>query len=259
MNFFNNGKTVIYYEDYSSHHDEVICFSNSLGTDNRLWNKILCHFTDYFRVITYDKRGHGLSNKPISKISIEDLALDISDLLEHLKIKKVNFVGISIGGMIAQKLASIKPNLINKLILCDTAVKIGNCDIWNERVELLKKKGIIGISDFIIERWFSKSFILSNLNEIQIYKNMLNTTSIQGYIECCEAIKEADLSMSTQLIKNPTLVLVGSNDLSAPPEQVQSTANLIKNSKFHVIKNSGHLPCVDNPDEFAKIIKNFLL
>ena len=68
MNFFNNGKTVIYYEDYSSHHDEVICFSNSLGTDNRLWNKILCHFTDYFRVITYDKRGHGLSNKPISKI-----------------------------------------------------------------------------------------------------------------------------------------------------------------------------------------------
>ena len=187
------------------------------------------------------------------------MALDISDLLEHLKIKKVNFVGISIGGMIAQKLASIKPNLINKLVLCDTAVKIGNYDIWNERIELLKKKGIIGISDFIIERWFSKSFILSNLNEIQVYKNMLNTTSIQGYIECCEAIKEADLSMSTQLIKNPTLVLVGSNDLSTPPEQVQSTANLIKNSKFHVIKNSGHLPCVDNPDEFAKIIKNFLL
>ena len=88
---------------------------------------------------------------------------------------------------------------------------------------------------------------------------MLNTTSIQGYIECCEAIKEADLSMSTQLIKNPTLVLVGSNDLSTPPEQVQFTANLIKNSKFHVIKNSGHLPCVDNPDEFAKIIKDFLL
>ena len=92
-------------------------------------------------------------------------------LIHILKIKKVNFVGISIGGMIAQKLASIKPNLINKLVLCDTAVKIGNYDTWNERIELLKKKGIIGISDFIIQRWFSKSFILSNLNEIQIFKN----------------------------------------------------------------------------------------
>ena len=259
MNFFNNGKTVIYYEDYSSNHKDVICFSNSLGTDNRLWNKILCHFTNNFRVITYDKRGHGLSNKPISKITIEDLALDISDLLEHLKIKKVNFVGISIGGMIAQKLASIKPNLINKLILCDTAVKIGNYDIWNERIKLLKKKGLFGITDSIIERWFSKKFILSNFNEIQVYKNMLNTTSIQGYIECCEAIKEADLSMNAQLIKNPTLVLVGSNDQSTPPELVQSTATLIKNSKFDMIKNSGHLPCIDNPDEFAKLIKNFLL
>ena len=87
---------------------------------------------------------------------------------------------------------------------------------------------------------------------------MLSTTSIQGYIECCEAIKEADLSMNAQLIKNPTLVLVGSNDQSTPPEQVQSTAKLIKNSKFHIIKNSGHLPCIDNPDEFAKLIKNFL-
>ena len=259
MNFFNNGKTVIYYEDYSSNHKDVICFSNSLGTDNRLWNKILCHFTNNFRVITYDKRGHGLSNKPISKITIEDLALDISDLLEHLKIKKVNFVGISIGGMIAQKLASIRPNLINKLILCDTAVKIGNYDIWNERIKLLKKKGLIGITDSIIERWFSKNFILSNFNEIQVYKNMLNTTSIKGYIECCEAIKEADLSMNAQLIKNPTLVLVGSNDQSTPPKLVQSTAKLIKNSKFHMIKNSGHLPCIDNPDELAKLIKNFLL
>ena len=259
MNFFNNGKTVIYYEDYSSNNKDVICFSNSLGTDNRLWNKILCHFTNNFRVITYDKRGHGLSNKPTSKITIEDLALDISDLLEHLKIKKVNFVGISIGGMIAQKLASIKPNLINKLILCDTAVKIGNYDIWNERIKLLKKKGLFGITDSIIERWFSKKFILSNFNEIQVYKNMLNTTSIQGYIECCEAIKEADLSMNAQLIKNPTLVLVGSNDQSTPPELVQSTATLIKNSKFHMIKNSGHLPCIDNPDELAKLIKNFLL
>ena len=259
MKFFNNGKTIIYFEDYSSHNNEVICFSNSLGTDNRIWHKILDYFIQNYRVITYDKRGHGLSNKPDTSINIEDLALDISDLLDHLGISKVNFVGISIGGMIAQKLAVIKPNLINKLILCDTAVKIGNLSIWNERIELLEKKGLIGIADSIIERWFSEKFILSNYEEIQIYKNMLTNTSIEGYIKCCEAIKNEDLSSTTELIKRPTLALVGSDDKSTPPAIVKSTADLIKNSKFNIIKDSGHLPCLDSPDKFAKLIKNFIL
>ena len=71
MKFFNNGKTIIHYEDYSSHNNDVICFSNSLGTDNRIWHKILDYFIENFRVITYDKRGHGLSNKPDTKIKIE--------------------------------------------------------------------------------------------------------------------------------------------------------------------------------------------
>ena len=258
MKIFNSGKTVINFEDYGSHNKEVLCFSNSLGTDNRLWYKIIDNFKDDYRIITYDKRGHGISNKPNKNLSIEVLANDIYDLLNHLKIKKVNFVGISIGGMIAQKLASKNPNLINKLVLCDTAVKIGNPAIWRERINLLKKNGLDGISDSIIARWFSKSFIEKNPDEIQIYKNMLNTTSVEGYLGCCEAIKNADLTISTNLIKNPTLVLVGENDLSTPPALVEDTAKLINNSIFKIIKNSGHLPCLDNPDEFSYLLKNFL-
>ena len=150
MKFFNNGKTIINYEDYGCQNNEVICFSNSLGTDSRIWHKIIDSFKTDYRIIFYDKRGHGLSNKPATKLTIEDLAFDVSDLLDHLEIKNVNFVGISIGGMIGQKLASIKPNIINKLILCDTAVKIGNSAIWNDRINLVKKQGIIGISDSII-------------------------------------------------------------------------------------------------------------
>ncbi|MEE2622276.1 MAG: alpha/beta fold hydrolase, partial [Pseudomonadota bacterium] len=162
MKFFNNGKTIINYEDYGCQNNEVICFSNSLGTDSRIWHKIIDYFKNDYRIIIYDKRGHGLSNKPATNLTIEDLAFDVSDLLDHLEIKNVNFVGISIGGMIAQKLASIKPNIINKLILCDTAVKIGNSDIWNDRINLVKKQGIRGISDSIISRWFSEDFISKN-------------------------------------------------------------------------------------------------
>ena len=258
MKFFNNGKTIINYEDYGCQNNEVICFSNSLGTDNRLWHKIIDFFKNDYRIITYDKRGHGLSSKPNGNISIEDLALDISDLLDHLRIKEVNLVGISIGGMIAQKLVSIKPNLIKKLILCNTAVKIGNSAIWNDRINLVKKQGITGISDSIISRWFSEDFISMNFDEIQIYKNMLNVTSLDGYIACCEAIKDTDLTNATNLINKPTLVIVGSDDKSTPPILVEATSKLIKNCIFKIINNSGHLPCIDNPAEFSYILKNFL-
>jgi len=258
MEFFNNGKTIINFEDYGCQNNEVICFSNSLGTDNRLWHKIIESFKKDYRIITYDKRGHGLSNKPNRNLSIEDLAFDVSDLLDHLEIQKVNFVGISIGGMIAQKLTSIKPNLINKLILCSTAVKIGNSSIWNDRINLVKKQGITGIADSVISRWFSEHFISMNFDEIQIYKNMLNSTSLEGYIKCCEAIKDTDLTNTTRLINTPTLVIVGSDDKSTPPILVESTAKLIENSSFKVINNSGHLPCIDNPVEFSYLLKKFL-
>ena len=258
MKFFNNGKTIINYEDYGCQNNEVICFSNSLGTDSRIWHKIIDSFKNDYRIIIYDKRGHGLSNKPATNLTIEDLAFDVSDLLDHLEIKNVNFVGISIGGMIAQKLASIKPNIINKLILCDTAVKIGNSAIWNDRINLVKKQGITGISDSIISRWFSDDFISKNKDEIQIYKNMLNTTSSEGYIACCEAIKDTDLTNTTHLINKPTLVIVGSDDKSTPPILVEATSKLIKNCIFKVINNSGHLPCIDNPVEFSYLLKNFL-
>ena len=237
MKFYNNGKTIINYEDYGCQNNEVICFSNSLGTDSRIWHKIIDSFKNDYRIIIYDKRGHGLSNKPATNLTIEDLAFDVSDLLDHLEIKNVNFVGISIGGMIAQKLASIKPNIINKLILCDTAVKIGNSSIWNERINLVKKQGIRGISDSIISRWFSEDFISKNKDEIQIYKNMLNATSSEGYIACCEAIKDTDLTNTTHLINKPTLVIVGSDDKSTPPILVEATSKLIKNCIFKVINN----------------------
>ena len=258
MNFFMNNNTLINFEDYGSKNKDVIFFSNSLGTDNRLWHKIINHFIDDFRIITYDKRGHGLSSIPDNNLTIEDLAIDTANLLDYLNISKVNFVGISIGGMIAQKLAAIRPDLINKLILCGTAVKIGNLSIWDERIKLIKKYGLDGISDSIIEKWFSKDFISMNFAEIQIYKNMLNSTSLQGYLECCRAIKAADLSNSTSLIKKPTLVIVGQNDLSTPPSLVKSTAKVIENSKFEIINNSGHLPCIDNPIRFSYLLRSFL-
>ena len=258
MQVFNSKKTVIHYSDYGPKDGKVIIFANSLGTDNRLWDKIIKRLPLGHRVITYDKRGHGLSKEPESEISIQDLASDIADLSDYLNLRGVTFVGISIGGMIAQVLASIRPDIISKLILCDTAVKIGVKKIWKQRIDAVTKKGIRAISNSIIERWFTQNYISTNFDEMELFICMLQSTSASGYIECCKAISKANLTSYTSQLKQPTLVIVGKNDISTPPSLVKETALMIHGSKFIVIENSGHLPCIDNPDKFTDLLYNFI-
>ena len=258
MEVFNSDKTTIHYMDKGPKDGNVIVFANSLGTDCRLWDKIIQQLPAGVRIITYDKRGHGLSREPETDISIEDLAIDISNLADYLSLRNVTFIGISIGGMIAQVLASMRPDIISKLVLCDTAVKIGTKEIWDQRIDLVKEVGLDGVSTSILERWFSKQYIVQNYDEMELFRRMLHNTSTSGYIECCKAISKADLTSFTSNLIQPTLVVVGSDDISTPPKLVEETAKMINLSEFRIIKNSGHLPCVDNSEIFVNLLNNFL-
>ncbi len=258
MRAFNSGKTVTHYRDNGSTNGQVIVFANSLGTDLRLWHKVIKGLPQNLRIITYDKRGHGLSKEPVEEFSISDLAKDVIDLLEYLQLENVIFVGISIGGMIAQAVAFLRPDLVSKLVLCDTATKIGANDVWEQRISSVKKIGIRGISASVLERWFSKQYLLENLNELELLRRMLHSTSASGYINCCKAIGSADLTSFTSKLKQNTLLLVGENDISTPPSLVSETAKMINRSKLKIIKNSGHLPCIDNPKKFNELLSNFL-
>ena len=258
MQYYNTGRTIIHYRDWGPRDGKNIVFSNSLGTDSRIWDKVVRKLPSDFRVITYDKRGHGLSTEPKAEMSIFDLASDVSDLIDFLKLKRVNFVGISIGGMIGQVLAFKKPETVSRLILCDTAVKIGSKEIWNERVSLVRRIGLTGMVDSILERWFSPEYIKNNADEMQLLSSMLKQTSETGYVECCKAISQTDLSEVSSKLVQPTTVIVGRNDISTPPELVKATADLIKNSRFAIVDDSGHLPCIDQSEPLAHLISEFI-
>ena len=258
MQYFNTGRTVIHYRDTGPKDGTNIVFSNALGTDSRIWDKVVRELPSNFRIITYDKRGHGLSGEPKEEISISDLAVDVSDLIDHLKLTSVNFVGISIGGMIGQVLAFERPRVISRLVLCDTAVKIGSLDLWDERINRIQSVGLADMADGILARWFSRDYRMKNMDEMNILRSMLIQTSEIGYLECCRAISKADLSEIAPKLIQPTRVLVGSDDLSTPSKVVRSTSDIIKNSKFDILGNSGHLPCIDNAELLANLIAEFV-
>ena len=261
MKFVNiNGHTLHYnfIPCASNESDTTFLFINSLGTDFRIWNEVAESLMQYGDILLLDNRGHGLSSIVEGTATLDDFADDAEALLKHLSIKKCIPVGLSVGGMIAQILARRTPSKFPKLILCDTRHKIGNAQIWNDRIASVNEKGLASISDGVMERWFSKSFHATHPEKVAGYKNMLERTPAIGYIQAVVAIRDGDLTETAKQIKIPTLCIVGSEDKSTSPEEVKNLSDLIAGSRFEIIQGSGHIPCVDNPELLSKLIIDFI-
>ncbi|MBL8581836.1 MAG: alpha/beta fold hydrolase, partial [Rhizobiaceae bacterium] len=151
MAFARLNGVVIHYETHGPADGTVIAFANSLGTDLRVWDLVVQRLPADWRLIRYDKRGHGLS-EATSHVSMLDEAGDLAALLGHLSVSRCVVVGLSVGGMIAQQLAAIRPDLVSAMVLSNTGHKIGTQESWNSRIADVREGGIGAIADTILER-----------------------------------------------------------------------------------------------------------
>ena len=236
----------------------ALVFCNSLGTDLRLWDKVLGLLPEGLRVIRFDKRGHGLSELPGTGWGMGDLVADTAALLDALGVKDSLFVGLSIGGMIAQGLAAERPDLVRAMVLSNTGAKIGTPEMWAERVAACRAQGIEALADAVMTRWFSAAFRETRKAELAGWRNMLVRTPMEGYARCSEAIAESDLWESTVRLRLPTLAIAGSEDGSTPPDLVRETGELVPGSRFALVQGAGHLPCVEAPEVFAGHLRAFV-
>ena len=246
----------LHYRDEGDDEGAAIVFANSLGTDLRLWDQIVPRLPRGLRVIRYDKRGHGLSDCPSGPYSMETLVSDAERLLDHLAVREAAFVGLSIGGMIAQGLAAKRPDLVRAMVISNTAARIGTPETWQERIDAVRSGGIEALADGVLERWFSPTFRKND--ELAAWRNMLIRQPVEGYAGCSAAISSADLTVTTRQLTLPTLAIAGSTDGSTPPDVVKATADLIPDSSYRLIEGAGHLPCVEKPAEYAEILTAFL-
>lgn len=233
-----------------------VVFANSLGTDLRLWDKVLPLLPQGLRYIRYDKRGHGLSACPAAPYSMGALVRDAERLLDHLEVRDCVFVGLSIGGMIAQGLATKRLDQVRAVVLSNTGAKIGTREMWQDRIDAVKASGIEALADPVMERWFSARFRATP--ELAAWRTMLVRQPAAGYWGCSAAIAGTDFYTSTAALRLPALGIAGSEDGSTPPDLVRETIDLIPGSKFELIRGAGHLPCVEDPARYAEILTGFL-
>lgn len=256
MPHLNLGEFNLYWQEDGNREGAPVVFSNSLGTDLSIWDAVIERLPQDLRIVRYDMRGHGRSDVPQPPYAMGALIRDVEQLLDHLEIRDSLFVGLSIGGMIAQGLAVKRMDQVRAIVLSNTAAKIGTPDMWASRIEAVQEGGLEAISVAVMERWFSKPFRESDA--IAPWRSLFLRTPAPGYVGCSAAISGTDFMTSTSGLRLPACAIAGSEDGSTPPDLVRETADLIPGSQFHLMRGVGHLPCVEAPEGYAEILTRFM-
>ncbi len=235
----------------------VLMFSNSLGTNLTMWDPQLEFLEPHYRILRYDMRGHGLSSVPPGPYTIAQLGNDVVGLLDALKIETINFCGLSIGGIIGQWLGINAASRLDKLILSNTAAKIGTTETWNKRIAEVTDNGVASIADGVVQRWFTPGFPAIHAPVVSRMKQMLLATNPTGYTASCAALRDNDLRDAISTIRTPVCVIAGSQDPVTTVADAQFIKDRIPGAELTVLP-AAHISNAQVPELFSTTVLDFL-
>ena len=246
------------YEIHGKEGAPWLTFSHSLACTLRMWEPQLAEFKDRFHILLYDTRGHGASEAPKGPYTLEMLAEDLKQLLEHLDIEKTHYVGLSMGGMIGQTLVLEEPDLFDRVVLADTghAQTPETRKQWEERIKTAEAKGMQPLVQGTLERWFTEPFRKSQPEVVKRIAELIQGTPVPGYVGCCQAIANLNTTARLKDIRRPVLAITGEQDAAAPGTR-HIGAN-VPGAKTVVIPQAAHIANLEQPEAFNRALREFL-
>jgi len=257
MPFLEQKNARIHYELSGPEQAPALLFSNSLGTDLAMWDPQAPDLFEAFRVVRYDARGHGQSSVPPGPYTIDQLADDVIGLLDHLKLDQVHFCGLSMGGMIGMSLALRMSHRLQKIVLSNTAPKIGSREAWDRRIETVRTGSMEAIVDGVLERWYTPAFRASSPPAIESTKRTFLKTPVEGYAACCAAVRDMDARDTLAGIRVPTLIIAGTYDPATTPADGQFMAERIAGAQYRELP-AAHLSNIEAAAAFTMEVATFL-
>jgi 3-oxoadipate enol-lactonase len=234
-----------------------LVLSNSLGTDFHLWDGQLEALSGRHRVVRYDMRGHGASDVPAGDYTIERLGRDVLSVMDSHGIGRAALAGISIGGIVSLWVATHAPDRVERLVLANTAAKIGNEALWKERVRVVREDGLSQLADATMVRWFTERFRQQHPEIVARFRQTVARTNPDGYVGCCAALRDADLRPLAATVAVPTLVIVGTHDVATTAADGYWLADAIPGTRL-VELDAAHLSNVERVEAFNEAVRTFL-
>jgi 3-oxoadipate enol-lactonase len=248
----------IYVEVEGPEPAPVLMLSNSLGTNLHMWAAQMKPFTQHFRVVRYDRRGHGKSGCPKGPYTMEMLGRDVLAILDQLGIRQVNWCGLSMGGMVGMWLGANAPERVNRLILSNTSAWFADKQMWNDRLKFARDKGMAALVGPNMERWFTKDFRERAPHTVARIADMFVATPLDGYVACGEAVRDMDHRETIRSITAPTLVIAGRYDPATTLEAGEFVRSRIPGAALTIL-DAAHLSNIEQPHDYADTVLGFLL
>ncbi|MBY8871381.1 3-oxoadipate enol-lactonase [Micromonospora sp. PLK6-60] len=232
----------------------VLLLGSSLGTAGAMWEPQVPALAQRFRVIRYDHLGHGRSAVPAGAYTVELLGREVLRLLDDLGAARVDYAGLSLGGMVGMWLAAHAPDRVRRLALLCTSASLGPPEQWRDRAATVRAAGLPPIADAVVARWFTPAFAATRPDLVARYRAMLTATPPAGYAACCEAIGAMDLRPDLARIGAPTLVVAGADDPATPVAHARAIVAGIPGARLAVVDEAAHLANVEQPERVGRLL-----
>lgn len=230
---------------------------NSLGTTLHMWDGQVEPFARHFRLVRYDRRGHGRSGVPDGPYTIERLGKDAVAVMDGLGLERVHWCGLSLGGMVGMWLGTHAPARIGRLILSNTTCHVPGGAVWDERIKTALERGMAALVDGTLERWFTAGFRERNPAAVARLREMVLSTSPVGYAGCCAAIRDMDQRESIRRITAPTLIIAGRHDPGTTVEAAEFMHGRIAGAALTVL-DAAHISNVEQQQAYTGTVLGFL-
>jgi len=235
----------------------TLILSNSLGCTLQMWEPQMRSLTQLFRVIRYDRRGHGKSQVPPGPYSVERFGRDVLAILDDLNIEKAHWCGLSMGGMVGQWLGANAPERFGRIILANTACHYPDPTNWHNRIKAVKEGGVAAVADTVIAGWLTSDFREREPQIAANMKAMLIASPVAGYLACCEALSTLDQRALLPKIKSPTLVIAGRHDMATPVSGAEFIRSQIPGASMTLL-DAAHISNVEQSHAFTDAVVGFL-
>lgn len=254
-----NGIT-IYYELSGKKQAPIVVLGHSLACSQVMWWPQLDLLERHFQVLRYDTRGHGHSEAPTGPYTLDQLVDDAIAMLDALKLDRVHWVGLSMGGMIGQGLALGHPGRLCSLVLADTAAEIPAeaQPVWQERIDAAINGGMQAVAESTLKRWFTPNYLKQHKVEMDRIRQQILATPVAGYVGCSEAIRRLNYLQRLDAIEAKTLIMVGADDPGTPVAASEAMHAQIRNSQMVVIPQAAHLSNIEQAHIFNDHLIAFL-
>lgn len=236
-----------------------VVLSHALGADLHLWDDFAAALAPHHEVLRYDHRGHGGSAAPAGPYSQDDLVDDAARLIREWGRGPVVFVGISMGGMVAQGLAVRHPELLRGVVIAHSSARYPDevRAMWAQRIAAIEQGGLAAIADATMERWFTPGFRAAQSELVERTRQALLRNSPAGYIACGRAVAAVDWLDRLPAVKTPALVIAGAHDAGAPPAMSEAIAARIPGAELRTV-DAAHIGVLEQPQAFLAAVRGFI-